>query len=208
MLASHMKINKISFTGSAAGGRQVQIAAAKSNLKRVTLELGGKSPSLVFNDANLELAVGHNSQGFLMNSGQVCNAASRIFVQSQIAPKFVEALKGAFIKFTGAMADPSLDTTLFGPLADKAQFDRVMGFLNDAKKDGLEMIVGGARKGETGTFVEPTIVMNPDVNNKIYTNEIFGPVAVVKTFETEEEAIKMANDTTYGLGCEFISYID
>jgi aldehyde dehydrogenase (NAD+) len=139
LLASHRDIAKISFTGSVGAGRQVQIAAAKSNLKQVSLELGGKSPSIIFNDAHLENAVGHNSQGFLINSGQICVAASRILVQSGIAPKFVEALKGAFIKFGGAMADPALESTFLGPLADKKQFDRVMGFLQDAKKDGIEM---------------------------------------------------------------------
>ena len=204
LLASHMEISKISFTGSAASGRQVQIAAAKSNLKHVTLELGGKSPSIIFDDANLENAVGHNSQGFLMNSGQVCIAGSRILVQNGIAPKFIELLKAAFIKFSDTMADPSLEETFLGPLADKKQFDRVMSFLNDAKSEGIEMLTGGVRKGDAGAFVEPTVIMNPDVNSKVYTDEIFGPVAVVKTFETEEEAIKMANDTGYGLGGELL----
>lgn len=207
LLASHMEIAKISFTGSAPSGRQVQIAAAKSNLKRVTLELGGKSASIVFNDANLENAVAHNSQGFLLNSGQICVAGSRILVQKEIAPKFIDALKAAFIKFNDTMADPALESTFLGPLADKAQFDRVMKFLNDAKKDGIEMLTGGVRKGDKGTFVEPTVIMNPDTSSKVYTDEIFGPVVVVKTFDTEEEAIEMANATTYGLGGTFIFLI-
>jgi aldehyde dehydrogenase (NAD+) len=195
-----MGIAKISFTGSAAAGRQVQIAAAKSNLKHVSLELGGKSASIVFNDANLENAVGHNSQGFLMNSGQVCVAGSRILVQSGIAPKFIKALKAAFVTFSGTMADPALESTYLGPLADKAQFDRVMGFLADAKKEGLQMLTGGVRKGEKGQFVEPTVILNPDASSKVYTDEIFGPVVTVNTFETEEDAIAMANKTSYGLG--------
>jgi len=202
LLASHLEIAKISFTGSAQSGRLVQIAAAKSNLKHVSLELGGKSPSIIFNDAHLENAVVHNSQGFLLNSGQVCVAGSRILVQKEIAPKFIEALKAAFINFSGAMADPTLESTYLGPLADKAQFDRVMGFLNDAKKDSVEVLTGGVRKGEQGQFVEPTILMNPDTSSRVYTDEIFGPVVVVKTFDTEEEAIELANATTYGLGGE------
>lgn len=206
LLASHMDIAKISFTGSAQSGRLVQIAAAKSNLKHVSLELGGKSPSIIFNDANLANAVGHNSQGFLLNSGQVCVAGSRILVQSGIAPKFIEALKEAYIKFSGTMADPALESTYLGPLVDKKQFDRVMGFLEGAKQDGVEVLTGGTRKGEEGTFVEPTILMNPDVNNRVYTDEIFGPVVVVKTFETEEDAIAMANGLSYGLGGKFHSY--
>ncbi|KIW60873.1 hypothetical protein, variant [Exophiala xenobiotica] len=200
LLASHMDIAHITFTGSAAAGRQVQIAAAKSNLKHVVLELGGKSPALIFNDANLDNAVAHNSRGFLLNSGQICMAGSRILVQSGIAPKFIEALKAAFIKLNDLLADPALDSTYLGPLADKAQFERVMSYLEGAKKDGIEVLTGGGRKGDRGRFVEPTILMDPDVTAKVYTEEIFGPVVVIKTFETEKEAIEMANNTSYGLG--------
>lgn len=200
LLAAHMDIAKISFTGSAASGRLVQIAAAKSNLKHVSLELGGKSPAIIFDDAHLENAVAHNSQGFLLNSGQVCFAGSRVLVQNNIAPRFIEALKIAFVKSSENMGDPGSETTVFGPLADKAQFDRVMGFLESAKQDGIEVLTGGARKGEHGQYVEPTILMNPDTSNRVYTDEIFGPVLTIKTFETEEQAIEMANSTTYGLG--------
>lgn len=202
LMASHMDIAKITFTGSGNAGRQIQIAAATSNLKRVTLELGGKSPSIIFNDANLENAVVHNSQGFLLNSGQACVAGSRILVQSGIAPKFIEALKAAYVRFSHTMADPALESTFLGPLADKAQFNRVIGFLDGAKQDGIEVLVGGGRKGTHGCFVEPTILLNPDVTAKVYTDEIFGPVVVIKTFETEEEAIELANNTSYGLGGE------
>ncbi|KAJ9637545.1 hypothetical protein H2204_004694 [Knufia peltigerae] len=200
LMASHMDIAKISFTGSANAGRQIQIAAAKSNLKRVSLELGGKSPVLIFDDANLENAVVHNSQGFLLNSGQACVAGSRILVQRGIAPKFIDALRAAYIEFSQSMADPALESTFLGPLADKSQFGRVMDFLEGAKKDGVEVLVGGGRKGKEGCFVEPTILMNPDLTAKVYTDEIFGPVVVVKTFENEEEAIALANNTSYGLG--------
>jgi aldehyde dehydrogenase (NAD+) len=200
LLASHMDIAKISFTGSGASGRLVQIAAAESNLKHVSLELGGKSPAIIFDDANIENAVVHNSHGFLLNSGQVCFAGSRILVQRSIAPRFIEALKDAFISSSKKMDDPASEATVFGPLADKAQYDRVMGFLEGAKQDGIEVLTGGVRKGERGQFVEPTILMNPDTNNRVYTDEIFGPVVTVKTFETEEEAVEMANSTTYGLG--------
>lgn len=204
LMASHMDIAKISFTGSANAGRQIQIAAAKSNLKRVSLELGGKSPVLIFDDANLENAVVHNSQGFLLNSGQACVAGSRILVQRGIAPKFIDALRAAYIEFSQSMADPALESTFLGPLADKSQFGRVMDFLEGAKKDGVEVLVGGGRKGKEGCFVEPTILMNPDLTAKVYTDEIFGPVVVIKTFENEEEAIALANNTSYGLGGEFL----
>ncbi|KAK5093969.1 hypothetical protein LTS08_008793 [Lithohypha guttulata] len=200
LLAAHMDIDKISFTGSANSGRLVQVAAAKSNLKHVSLELGGKSPAIIFSDADIGNAVVHNSHGFLVNSGQVCFAGSRILVQHDVAPKFIEALRVAYLQMSDKMDDPALDGTVFGPLADRAQFERVMGYLEGAKQDGIEVLTGGTRKGDHGQFVEPTILMNPDVNNRVYTEEIFGPVVTVKTFQTEEEAIKLANNTTYGLG--------
>lgn len=199
MLASHMDVAKISFTGSLEAGRQVQIAAAKSNLKMVTLELGGKSASIVFNDAHLENAVLHNSQGFLVNSAQVCCAGSRILVQEDIAETFVSALKDTFIKLTGAMGDPSLETTFIGPLADEAQGSRVRDYIDGAEKEGIEVLVGGTRKHPTSQFVQPTILFNPNETSRVYTEEIFGPVVTIKTFRTEEQAIAMANNTAFGL---------
>ncbi|KAK1018027.1 hypothetical protein LTR54_001873 [Friedmanniomyces endolithicus] len=197
---SHMKIAKIAFTGSATAGRAVMAAAAKSNLKHVSLELGGKSPALVFDDADLDNVVEHTSVSFLRNSGQICFASSRVLVQEGIASKYIEAIKTAFENADKKMGDPSLEDTAFGPLADKAQFERVMGFLNDGKAEGVQFLAGGARKGDKGTFVQPTVILNPDLKSKVYTDEIFGPVISVKTFKTEEEALEMANDTTYGLG--------
>jgi aldehyde dehydrogenase (NAD+) len=202
LLAGHMQIAKIAFTGSANAGRAVTIAAAKSNLKHVSLELGGKSPALIFDDADLDNAVLHNADGFLRNSGQICFAASRVLVQEGIAPKFIEAVKVAFEKAATRMGDPSDEKTAFGPLADKKQFERVMGFLQDGKKEGIEVLVGGERKGENGTFVLPTVLLNPDVKSRVYTDEIFGPVISIKTFRDEDEALEMANNTTYGLGCK------
>ncbi|KAK0939482.1 hypothetical protein LTR29_008978 [Friedmanniomyces endolithicus] len=196
----HMKIAKIAFTGSATAGRAVMAAAAKSNLKHVSLELGGKSPALVFDDADLDNVVEHTSVSFLRNSGQICFASSRVLVQEGIASKYIEAIKTAFENADKKMGDPSLEDTAFGPLADKAQFERVMGFLNDGKAEGVQFLAGGARKGDKGTFVQPTVILNPDLKSKVYTDEIFGPVISVKTFKTEEEALDMANDTTYGLG--------
>lgn len=144
-----------------------------------------------------------NSQGFLLNSGQVCAATSRLFVQRSIAPKFIEALKGAFKGAEGAYADPAQPTTMLGPLADKLQYDRVMSYVESGKKEsGAELLVGGERSGDKGLFVQPTIFLNAKEDAKIYREEIFGPVLNIKTFETEEEAIKLANDTSYGLNCK------
>jgi aldehyde dehydrogenase (NAD+) len=198
LLASHMGIDKISFTGSATAGRKVQEAAAKSNLKRVTLELGGKSPCLIFDDADFETALTQASQGFLINSGQVCAASSRTYVQEGIAQKFSEALKARFEGFVGAMGDPSSENTFLGPLADRAQFERVMNFLELGKQDS-KVLTGGGRHGDKGNFIEPTIFVEPDTSSKIYTDEVFGPVLVLKTFKTEDEVIAMANNTHYGL---------
>ena len=200
MLASHMDIAKIAFTGSAAVGRAVQIAAAKSNLKHVSLELGGKSPALIFDDADLDNAILHNSEGFLRNSGQICFASSRVLVQEGIAPKLIEGVKKAFEAAANKMGDTSLKETALGPLADKKQFERVMAFLKDGKAEGIEVLAGGEALGDKGAFVKPTVLLNPDVKSRLYSDEIFGPVIVIKTFKTEEEALQLANDTTYGLG--------
>jgi aldehyde dehydrogenase (NAD+) len=218
LLASHMDIDKISFTGSGFTGRKVQDAANKSNMKKVTLELGGKSPAIIFDDANIENAVAQyvlqlilsiaianvnrNSQGFLFNTSQVCAATSRVFVQKSIAPKFIEALKGAFKQSEGAFgADPAEATTMLGPLADKLQYERVMSFIESGKKDsGAELLVGGDRiEGHKGLYVQPTIFLDAKEDSKIYREEVFGPVLNIRTFETEEEAIKLANDTNFGL---------
>ena len=137
-----------------------------------------------------------------MNSGQVCAATSRVFVQKSIAPKVIEALKGAFKQAEGAFGpDPSDASTMLGPLADKAQYDRVVSFLETAKAESAgELAVGGGRiEGHRGLYVQPTIFVDPKEDSKIYREEVFGPVLNIKTFETEEEAIKLANDTSYGL---------
>ena len=198
MLASHMDINKISFTGSVFTGKKVQELAAKSNLKRVVLELGGKSPSLIFADADIDNALQHHSQNFLFNSGQVCVAATRTFVHEDIAAKFIEQLKVKFEQFSHTMGSPLESNTFLGPLADGKQFERVMSFLEIGKKEA-ELVTGGVRKGDSGFYVEPTIFLNPKDDARIYREEIFGPVITLRTFKTEEEAIELANDTSFGL---------
>ncbi|KAF2679021.1 aldehyde dehydrogenase [Lentithecium fluviatile CBS 122367] len=205
MLASHMDINKISFTGSVFAGKKVQELAAKSNLKRVVLELGGKSPSLIFPDADLDNALQHHSVNFLFNSGQACVAATRTFLHEDIAPKFIEQLKVRFQQLTHTMGPPEEANTFLGPLADGKQFDRVMKFLEVGKQEA-ELVTGGSRHGDSGFYVEPTIFLNPKDDARIYREEIFGPVITLRTFKTEEEAIQLANDTSYGLSsCIFTS---
>jgi aldehyde dehydrogenase (NAD+) len=199
LLSSHMQIAKISITGSLGAGLKVQEQAARSNLKAVTLELGGKSPAIVFGDADINAALGGCSAGFLFNSGQVCAAASRVYVQEDIATKFIELLKGQFEDSNRDMgANPIDKTTVLGPLADQQQFHRVLDFIEKGKSSAT-LITGGGRKGTKGCFMQPTIFLNPASDSPIYKDEIFGPVLVVKTFKTEEEVAKLANNTTYGL---------
>lgn len=199
LLASHMGIGKICFTGSIGAGRKVQVAAAQSNLKHVTLELGGKSASIVFEDANLENAILHNSRSFLANNAQACSAASRLFVHESIAPKFIEGLKESFIQLSKTIGDPSSEKTFLGPLVDKAQLDQVTKYIEGAKAEGIEVLAGGEQRPGPGHFVTPTLFFNPSLDSRIYKEEIFGPVLVVRTFKTEEEVIELANDTSYGL---------
>ncbi|KAF0643993.1 hypothetical protein FPSE5266_02447 [Fusarium pseudograminearum] len=199
LLASHMKIRMISFTGSGFTGKKISEAAAKSNLKKVALELGGKSPVLVFNDANTEKAIDFCTNMFLFNSGQVCAAPSRVYVQRDIATSFIETLKARYTQaVTGLGGDPKDPSTFMGPLADGAQYERVMSFIDSGNKEA-ELAVGGYRVGDQGYFVAPTIFVNPKSDAKILKEEIFGPVLTVVTFDTEEEALELANDTEYGL---------
>lgn len=161
------------------------------------------SPAIVFDDAELENVVQHTSLGFLRNSGQVCLASSRVLVQEGIAEKYIEKVKKAMTDAEKTMGDPSNPDTAFGPLADKKQFDRVMSYLESARQEGTDIVVGGGRQGNKGAFVQPTILMNPDTNSKAYKEEIFGPVLAIRTFKDEAEALKLANDTTYGLSCKY-----
>ncbi|KAF7194858.1 Aldehyde dehydrogenase [Pseudocercospora fuligena] len=198
LLASHMKIRKISFTGSIPTGKKIQEAAAKSNLKRVTLELGGKSPAVVFDDANLDNALTWTVNAILARSGQVCVAATRVYVQQSISQAFIDKYTEKMKAAVNDLGDPQDNTVKIGPLVDQSQFEKVKGMIERGKGEA-QLVVGGVQHGETGCYMEPTLFLNPKPDAEIYKNEIFGPVAVIKTFETEEEVLKMANDTEYGL---------
>jgi aldehyde dehydrogenase (NAD+) len=197
-IAKHMDIRKLSFTGSAIAGRAVKKAAAESNLKNVTLELGGKSPLLIFDDADLAKAVPAAAYSILANTGQACIASSRVYVHEKIATEFIEAMKST-MKAMGVSADPLAAGTAMGPVVDKIQFDRVLGFLDGAKKEGLDIPLGGGREGETGYYVQPTIIANAPEDSRVMKEEIFGPVVCINTFTDETEVLARANDTEYGL---------
>ena len=184
---------------ASVAGRKVQIAAAKSNLKHVTLELGGKSASIVFEDDDIANAVCHNSQMFLFNNAQTCSGASRVFVHERIAPTFIENVKEDFTWMSGALGDPTKPDTFLGPMVDKAQVARVDEYVQEAKSKGIEVLAGGEKRPGTGQYYTPTVLLNPDLESRVWTEEIFGPVLMVRTFKTEDEVIELANDTSYGL---------
>ncbi|KAI4699258.1 hypothetical protein J4E81_005152 [Alternaria sp. BMP 2799] len=197
LLASHMGIRKISYTGSVSGGRAVQDAAIKSNLKQVTLELGGKSAALVFDDAHLETAISHCSQTFALNGAQVCSAASRALVHLDIADAFIAGITTAFKQLAAAHGAPA--EAFFGPLVDKQHRQRVQAFVDAARDEGVKVVAGEVPDHPTALFMPPTILIDPPTNSRAYREEIFGPVLAVKTFSTEEEGLALANDSSYGL---------
>ena len=203
ILSSHMKIAKISFTGSTATGRKIQDAATKSNLKRVTLELGGKSPLIIFDDCDMQKALFWAVLGITSGTGQVCAATSRIFVQDTIMNEFMEGMKKGFEKISLG-DDPQDADAKYGPVVDKLQYDRVMSYIEKGKNEsGAELLTGGEAYGKKGHYISPTVFVNPSDDAAIYRDEIFGPVLCAKSFKTEEEALKMANDTQYGLAGGF-----
>jgi aldehyde dehydrogenase (NAD+) len=196
-ISSHMKIGKVAFTGSTLVGRKIMEAAAKSNLKPVTLELGGKSPNIIFDDADLDQAVNWASHGIFWNHGQTCCAGSRIFVQAGIYDEFLKRFTAKASAIT--VGDPFGKDIDQGPQVSQTQYDRIMGYIESGKKEGATLHQGGDRHGKEGYFINPTIFTNVKPEMKIVKEEIFGPVGVVIKFEDEADVIKQANETHYGL---------
>lgn len=198
-LAAHPDVNRVAFTGSTATGREI-IKASAGNMKRLQLELGGKSPDIVFADADLDKAVPGVAMGVFSNSGQICFAGTRVFVERKIQAEFVERLN-AYSR-TLKVGDPlGADTTL-GPLISKRQLERVLGYVEAGGKEGAELVVGGKRLGGAladGYYIEPTVFCNVSNTMTIAREEIFGPVASVIPFDSADEALKLANATDYGL---------
>jgi len=196
-ITHHMDIDKISFTGSTVVGRHIMEASSKSNLKKVTLELGGKSPLIIFSDADLDQAVDQSHFALFFNMGQCCTAASRLFVQEEIYDRFVEkAVERAKRRTVG---DPFDTKNESGPQIDNEQFNKILELIESGKKEGAKLMCGGARLGDKGFFIQPTVFANVTDNMRIAKEEIFGPVQQIIKFKTMEEAIKRANDTAYGL---------
>ncbi|KAM0747685.1 aldehyde dehydrogenase [Meredithblackwellia eburnea MCA 4105] len=197
-LARHMKVRQISFTGSGPTGRLISKAAAESNLKNITLELGGKSPSLVFADANLPKAAKALATSAWRNSAQICTVQSRIYVHQTIADQFVDLYCKEWGNLVTYSADENDKKGSQGPIVDRVQFERVMGFIEEAK-GYCTLVMGGKRAGNKGYFVEPTVFIDVPANARINQEEVFGPAIVIHKFNSEEEVLKQANDTEFGL---------
>ncbi|PRQ76624.1 aldehyde dehydrogenase [Rhodotorula toruloides] len=202
-ISGHMKILKVAFTGSTLVGRTIMQAAAKSNLKPVTLELGGKSPNIIFDDADMEQAVSWSAFGLFFNAGQCCCAGSRIFVQESIYDEFLEKLT-AKVK-SMKVGQPFAADSFVGPATSKLQFDRITAHIQSGKDEGAKVHVGGNRHGDEGYFIEPTIFTDVTPNMRIAQEEIFGPVLVVQKFKDESDVVAKANDTMYGLAAAIFS---
>jgi len=202
-ISTHMSIEKVAFTGSTVVGQEIMRDSANTNLKKVTLELGGKSPSIVFDDADIEQAIRWASYGVFFNHGQTCCAGSRIFVQESIYDKFLEGFTEQVKNLQ--VGDPFHPGTFQGPQVSQLQYDRVMGYIEHGKKEGATLHLGGQRHGTEGYFIQPTIFTDVTADMKICREEIFGPVGVIKTFKDEDDIVHQANDTFYGLAAAIFS---
>jgi phenylacetaldehyde dehydrogenase len=195
-LAAHPDVDKVAFTGSTEVGKLI-LQAAAGNLKKVSLELGGKSPNIVFADVDLDAAIAGSASAIFFNHGQCCCAGSRLFVEKKVFDRVVDGVaeKASQIK-VGAGFDPS---TEMGPLVSKEQLDRVCGYLESGFSEGAKAVVGGSRAGDKGYFVNPTVLVNTNPNMKVVQEEIFGPVVTAIPFEDPAELVSQANNSAYGL---------
>lgn len=198
-LSGHPDINHITFTGSVETGKRVMESAAK-NIVPVTLELGGKSPNIVFADCNEELALKWVLNSIVQNAGQTCSAGSRLVIEKSIKENFIRKLSTAMEELS---IGPGIENHDLGPVLSKKQFERIRSFIDLAKQDGIRIVTGGERKliegYQLGFYLQPTILDNVPASHYLAQEEIFGPVLTVTTFQTEEEAIEIANGTPYGL---------
>ena len=200
-LALHPGVDKVAFTGSTATAKQV-MAASSPTLKEITLESGGKSPLMVFRDANMDQAVKYSHLGIMSNQGQICTATSRILVDrsrhGHFISRFVERTKIA--GKMGSQWDPA---TYQGPQVSRAQYERVISYMQEAEREGANAAVGGSAaldRARPGFFVPATAFTNVTPDMKIWKEEVFGPVACIMAFDTEDEAVELANRSAYGLG--------
>jgi len=195
-LASHPDVDKVAFTGSTEVGKLI-LQAAAGNLKKVSLELGGKSPNVVFKDADLDQAIPGAASAIFFNHGQCCCAGSRLYIEQSVFDKVTEGVAEHAMKIkVGSGLDP---TTEMGPLVSDEQLSRVCGYLESGASEGARALVGGKKIGDSGYFVEPTVLVDTKPQMKVVQEEIFGPVVVATPFKDPEEVLPVANDTIYGL---------
>ena len=201
-LSQHPLVDKVAFTGSTATAKQIMASAAKT-LKNITLETGGKSPLLVFDDAELDQAAKWAHLGIFSNQGQICTATSRIFVQDEIYDKFMDKFLETVATVSKVGSQWEKDTYQ-GPQVSKVQYDRILQYIAIGKEEGATLAKGGkpfkVQGSDKGFFIEPTVFTDVTPSMRIFHEEIFGPVVVVIRFKTEKEALELANDSTYGLG--------
>ena len=195
-LANHPGVDKISFTGSTAVGKQI-LQASSGNLKKVTLELGGKSPNIIFPDADLDKAVEAAVRTFLSNSGQHCSAGTRVFVHESLHDELAQRI--ARVAETYNVGSPFAPDTMVGPLISRKQMERVMDYIDRGRTEGANLQFGGTRVGNVGYFVQPTVFSGVSCEATIAREEIFGPVGSIIPFEDENDAVFKGNDTEYGL---------
>lgn len=198
-LAAHPDVDKVAFTGSTQTGRAI-VDGAKTNFKRVSLELGGKSPTFVFDDADLSKAIPAAAMSIFFNAGQVCAAGSRLFVHEKVADQVLEGIVGmAKMLKVGQTLDPE---TQIGPLVSEVQFERVSAYIELGKKEGASVLVGGGRVGDSGNFIEPTVLLETPANARVRQEEIFGPVLCAMRFNDDDDIDqlgRLGNETEFGL---------
>ncbi len=195
-LAEHMDVNKIAFTGGSDTGRIIMQAASK-NLKQITLELGGKSPNIVFADSDIDSAVSGAMTGIFFNQGEVCCAGSRLFLERSIHDEFVDKLSNKAANMR--VGNPEDAGTQMGAQVSEEQFDKILGYIDTGKQEGAKLVTGGERCGEKGYFIRPTVFDEVDNNMKIAREEIFGPVVSAITFDDVDEVVRQGNLSIYGL---------
>ncbi|KAH7402922.1 aldehyde dehydrogenase [Pyrenochaeta sp. MPI-SDFR-AT-0127] len=197
-LVQHPLVDKVAFTGSTSTATQIMRMAARG-LKNITLETGGKSPLMVFDDAEMEQAVRWSHFGIMSNQGQICTATSRILVQESVFKEFVTQFRQQ-IKTVSVIGDQWSRNTFQGPQVTKQQYERVLSYVEIGESEGAELIEGGEAFDGDGFYIKPTVFTNVSPNMRIYREEVFGPFVVIVAFSSEEEGIAMANDSIYGLG--------
>lgn len=202
-ISGHMDVDKVAFTGSTLVGKKVMAAAAGSNLKKVTLELGGKSPFIVCADADVDHAADLSHFALFFNQGQCCCAGSRTFVHESVYDEFIEKAKDRAVK--RVVGDPFRSGVEQGPQVDKEQFEKILGYIKSGESQGAKLITGGTRIGKKGFYIKPTVFGDVGDDMKIFNEEIFGPVQSVTKFKTLDEAVQRANKSSYGLAAAVVT---